>query len=86
MRNSLNVIIVLLLTALSFFAPTLYAADSIKPLTLDAAVDHVKKTTGERVLSAKQVDKKGDHFYLIKTMKKGRVRLIRIDPKTGKSY
>ncbi len=86
MRNSSNVIIVLLLTALSFFTSTVFAEKSIKPLTLDAAVDRVKKNTGERVLSAKEVDKKGDHYYLIKTMKKGRVRLIRIDPETGMSY
>ncbi len=87
MRNSFNIIIVLLLTVLSFFASTLHAAGGrLKPITLDAAVDNIKKTTGERVLSAKEVAKNGDHFYLIKIMKKGRVRLIRIDPKTGNSY
>lgn len=78
---------VFLLVALTFSTSTLYAAGGrIKPLTLDDAVAQVKEATGERVLSAKEVDKKDDHYYLIKTMKNGRVRLIRIDPKTGASY
>lgn len=85
MINSLSTIKVLLLTTLLFSISTIYAADNNKTLTLDAAVAQVKEATGERVLSAKEVDKNGDHYYLIKTMKNGRVRLIRIDPKTGES-
>lgn len=57
-----------------------------RPLSLDQAVALIKKDTGSKVLSAKEVTKAGERFYLIKTMNNGRVRLIRINPKTGQQY
>lgn len=63
-----------------------YAAKSGKPVSLDQAVVLVKKETGAKVLSAKEVSKEGKQYYLIKTIDNGRVRLLRIDPKTGEQY
>lgn len=61
---------------------------SAKPrfITLDEAVLEIKKTSGSKILSAKEHNKGGERFYLIKTIKKGKIRLIRIDPKTGKQF
>ncbi len=59
---------------------------SAKPVSLDEAVVQVKKTSSSKVLSAKEVTKDGEQFYLIKTINNGKVKLIRIDPETGKQY
>ncbi len=57
-----------------------------KQISLNGVVEQVKKTTGGKVLSAKEENKGGERFYIIKVLDNGRVRIIRIDANTGKQY
>ena len=61
-----------------------YAAN--EPLTLDDAVAKVRKKTGGKVLTADKETKDGQPVYRIKVlMKDGRVRVLLVDPATGKT-
>lgn len=52
-------------------------------ISLDQAVENIRKQTGGRILSAKK-DRDNPHLYVIKVlMPDGQVRTFRVDARTG---
>lgn len=54
-------------------------------VSLDEAVSRIRRSGDERVLDARSVDRSGQNEYEIKVLTgQGRVRTLRIDPRTGR--
>ncbi|MCB1877011.1 MAG: PepSY domain-containing protein [Chromatiales bacterium] len=54
-------------------------------VSLDEAVSRIRSSGDERVLDARSVDRSGEREYEIKVLTdQGRVRTLRIDPRTGR--
>lgn len=54
-------------------------------LSLDEAVEMVRRKTGGRVLSADRVERDGRTWYRIRVLvAEGKVRVYRVDPATGR--
>ena len=53
-------------------------------VSLDEAVERVRRETGARILSAETREAEGGSQHVIKILtEKGRVRRVRVDPRTG---
>lgn len=62
-------------------------AQQSKPLSLAEAADVVRERVGGRVLAADVVWANGQTYYLIRVLvKKGRVKVYRVDPYSGRVF
>lgn len=63
------------------------AREQHAPLTLKQAVERVRAQMGGQVLAADVVRHEDGAFYLIRVLvRKGQVKVFRVDPETGRIY
>lgn len=68
-------------------ASLLLVAQQSQPLSLDEAAKLVQQRTGGRVLSAEAARSNGQTYYLIRILvRKGQVKVYRVDPHSGRIF
>jgi len=56
-------------------------------ISLREAAERVRASTGGQVLAAETVNENGRSYYLVRVLvKKGQVRVFRVDPETGRMF